>query len=55
VVVLTCDNGELYSRLAARGYSEKKISKNVECEIFQTLVEEVGHGVWARGTGHRAW
>lgn len=40
VVVLTCDNKELYNRLEARGYGEKKITKNVECEIFQTLVEE---------------
>ena len=34
-----CD-GELYDRLKARGYSEKKITKNVECEIFQAIVEE---------------
>ena len=40
VVVLTCDNGVLYDRLQARGYSDKKIRGNVECEIFQTLVEE---------------
>ena len=40
VVVLTCDNSELYERLKSRGYSEKKITKNVECEIFQTIVEE---------------
>ena len=40
VVVLTCDNPVLYDRLQARGYSESKIRGNVECEIFQTLVEE---------------
>ena len=40
VVVLTCDNGVLYDRLQARGYSDTKIRGNVECEIFQTLVEE---------------
>lgn len=40
VVVLTCDNSELHDRLKARGYGEKKIAKNVECEIFQTIVEE---------------
>ena len=40
VVVLTCDNTVLYDRLQARGYSESKIRGNVECEIFQTLVEE---------------
>ena len=40
VVVLTCDNGVLYDRLQARGYSDTKIRGNVECEIFQTLIEE---------------
>ncbi len=25
----------MYDRLALRGYSEKKIQNNVECEIFQ--------------------
>lgn len=40
VVVLTCDNKELYERLESRGYAEKKIRENVECEIFQTVVEE---------------
>lgn len=40
VVVLTCDNSVLYDRLQSRGYSEKKIRENVECEIFQTVLEE---------------
>ena len=40
VVVLTCDNSILYDRLAARGYAEAKITKNVECEIFQAIAEE---------------
>ena len=40
VVVLTCDNSGLYTRLESRGYAEKKIRENVECEIFQTVLEE---------------
>jgi hypothetical protein len=28
----------------ARNYSEKKITKNVECEIFQAIVEEARWG-----------
>ena len=40
VVVLTCDNSTLYDRLEARGYKASKITKNVECEIFQAVVEE---------------
>ena len=40
VVVLTCDNSELYDRLKARGYAERKISKNIECEIFHAIEEE---------------
>ena len=30
----------LYERLQNRNYSEEKIKENVECEIFQTLLEE---------------
>ncbi|KAL6179027.1 hypothetical protein ACLB2K_050543 [Fragaria x ananassa] len=40
VVVLQTDNTVLYDRLAQRGYSGSKLSNNVECEIFQTLLEE---------------
>ncbi len=40
MVVLRTDNTTLFDRLKARGYSEKKISENVECEIFGTLEEE---------------
>ena len=25
---------------SSRGYSEKKLTENVECEIFQTILEE---------------
>jgi adenylate kinase len=37
--------------LAARGYSEKKIRENVECDIFQVVVEEAKEAyeeVWVR-------
>lgn len=40
VFVLRCNNTILYDRLAARGYNEKKIRENVECEIFGVLLEE---------------
>ena len=39
---LTCveQTATLYERLSDRGYSEKKIRENVECDIFQVVVEE---------------
>ncbi|KAI4308283.1 hypothetical protein L6164_031373 [Bauhinia variegata] len=40
VVVLQTDNPVLYDRLFKRGYSESKLSNNIECEIFQVLLEE---------------
>ncbi|GFQ02088.1 adenylate kinase isoenzyme 6 homolog [Phtheirospermum japonicum] len=40
VVVLQTDNPVLYDRLTKRGYTGKKLSNNVECEIFQVLLEE---------------
>ncbi|XP_026290389.1 adenylate kinase isoenzyme 6 [Frankliniella occidentalis] len=40
VFVLRTDNTILYDRLSERGYTGKKLSDNVECEIFQTLLEE---------------
>lgn len=41
VVLLRCDNTILYDRLKARGYSEKKIKENIECEIMEVTSEEV--------------
>jgi len=41
VVLLRCNNTELYDRLQARGYSEKKITENIECEILDVLKDEV--------------
>merc|ERR1712137_33252 len=40
IVVLRTDNTTLYDRLKARGYHDKKITENVECEIMQVLLEE---------------
>merc|ERR1712212_1036396 len=40
VFVLRTDNTVLYDRLQKRDYSAKKIQDNLQCEIFQTLLEE---------------
>ena len=40
VFVLRTDNTTLYDRLVARGYTGKKLEENVQCEIFQTVLEE---------------
>lgn len=38
---IICDTGEIGKRLAARGYSAYKIEKNIECEIFNLIEEEL--------------
>lgn len=40
VIVLRVDNTTLFDRLAKRGYSEKKVAENVECEIMQVVYQE---------------
>nr|XP_045745808.1 adenylate kinase isoenzyme 6 [Mirounga angustirostris] len=40
VFVLQADNSVLYKRLETRGYNEKKLKENIQCEIFQVLYEE---------------
>lgn len=40
VFVLRTDNTQLYTRLENRGYTGKKLQDNVQCEIFQTILEE---------------
>jgi len=40
VLVLRTDTKTLYERLEQRGYEEKKVQENVQCEIFQTILEE---------------
>ncbi|CAG8608736.1 6424_t:CDS:2, partial [Racocetra persica] len=40
VLVLRTDNTILYDRLKGRGYSQKKITENIDSEIFQVILEE---------------
>ncbi|CAI5721480.1 unnamed protein product [Peronospora destructor] len=40
VVVLRVDNTTLFDRLLKRGYSDKKIAENVECEIMEVVLQE---------------
>ena len=40
VVVLRASNTALFDRLTARGYSERKVRENVECEIMQVVLDE---------------
>nr|XP_039267173.1 adenylate kinase isoenzyme 6-like [Styela clava] len=40
VFVLRTDNTILYNRLEKRGYNAKKIQNNVQCEIFQSILDE---------------
>ncbi|RWS27489.1 TAF9 RNA polymerase II: TATA box binding protein (TBP)-associated factor-like protein [Leptotrombidium deliense] len=40
VFVIRTSNTVLYDRLVERGYSERKLKNNVECEIFQTILDE---------------
>lgn len=41
IILLRCDNTVLYKRLEARGYSQEKITENVDCEIHEVVKEEV--------------
>ncbi|XP_033124059.1 adenylate kinase isoenzyme 6-like [Anneissia japonica] len=40
IFVLRTDNSILYSRLEQRGYSGRKLQDNIQCEIFQTILDE---------------
>ncbi|KAJ7564338.1 hypothetical protein O6H91_02G013500 [Diphasiastrum complanatum] len=40
IIVLQTDNSVLYERLSNRGYTAEKLQNNIECEIFQVLLEE---------------
>ena len=44
MVLLRCDNTNLFDRLTERGYKQSKIDENIECEIFGELAEEVKEG-----------
>lgn len=41
VVLLRTNNTELFDRLTARGYAERKVTENIECEIMNVTSEEV--------------
>uniref|UniRef100_A0A2K5K380 Adenylate kinase isoenzyme 6 n=1 Tax=Colobus angolensis palliatus TaxID=336983 RepID=A0A2K5K380_COLAP len=40
VFVLRTDANVLHERLETKGYNEKKLKDNIQCEIFQVLYEE---------------
>nr|POE92449.1 adenylate kinase isoenzyme 6 like [Quercus suber] len=40
MLILQTDNTVLYDRLSRRGYTGSKLSNNIECEIFQVLLQE---------------
>jgi len=40
VIVLQTDNTILFDRLKARGYTDKKLQENIECEIMHVPSEE---------------
>ena len=40
VCVVRCDNQILYDRLKERGYDEKKLQENLDCEIMEVLLQE---------------
>jgi len=40
VVVLRTDSANLYDRLKARNYAEKKLQENLDSEIMEVLLEE---------------
>ena len=41
VCVVRCeDTAKLYDRMKARGYGEKKLQENMDCEIMQVLLQE---------------
>lgn len=46
---MRCSNDKLYPRLEARGYNEKKISENIDCEIMEVTHDEV-YEAWPENT-----
>ncbi len=45
VIVLQTDNSVLWERLEKRGYNEKKLQDNVQCEIMHVIVERPGRAI----------
>ena len=44
MVVLRTNSTELYDRLKARNYPEKKLQENLDSEIMEVLLEEAREG-----------
>ena len=40
MLVLCANNTVLYDRLVERGYDQKKVTENIECEIMQVVLQE---------------
>ena len=40
VVLLRCNNMQLFDRLQERGYNQRKIDENIDCEIMDVLHDE---------------
>lgn len=40
IFILRTSNDVLYDRLKARGYAENKLQENLQCEIFQVILDE---------------
>jgi hypothetical protein len=51
VIVLQTDNSVLWERLEKRGYNEKKLQDNVQCEIMHVIVEEARYVSYRGRTG----
>ena len=41
IVLLRASNTNIYDRLSERGYNDKKITENIEAEIFNVVHDEV--------------
>ncbi len=41
ILVLRTETELLFDRLSERGYNEKKRAENIECEIMQTVLEDI--------------
>lgn len=41
VLLLRVDNTALYGRLKERGYAQEKITENIDCELLETVKDEV--------------
>lgn len=41
IILIRCEIAELRRRLAERGYSKKKITENIDCEIFEVIKDDL--------------